>query len=114
MDNNTKSSDSLAPINSTENDGLGSLAQPSYRKSPEHNILTNQIKLYSKNVSSEIVGPKDGVRPEELSKLTGKIKEITDSMAQDREDGKLPYRDLPYQHKSCQKIKELAFMAIIL
>ena len=108
MDKSTKSSDNITSINTTENDSLDSLAQPSYRKSQEQSAMTNQIKLYIKNVSSEVIGPKHGIRPEDISKLAGKIKEITDAMSQDREDGKLPYRDLPFQHKNCLKIKELA------
>jgi len=107
MAKNTKNSDNVTSISNAVNDSLDSLAQPSYRKSQECNVMTNQLKLYTKNVSSEMVGQKHGVRPEELLKLTDKIKQITDTMAQDRDDGKLSYRDLPYQHKNCQKIKDL-------
>jgi len=69
--------------------------------------MTRQIQLYYKNVTAEAIGPAHGLGTDELPKLNGEIVRITEKMRQDRQDGKLPYRDLPYQDQTCRKINDL-------
>ncbi|KPK75747.1 MAG: hypothetical protein AMJ79_09955 [Phycisphaerae bacterium SM23_30] len=68
--------------------------------------MTKQIKLYYKNATCEVVGDEHGVSMEALSQLRPRISEITSRLAHQRFEGKLPYRDLPYQEENCDKIMD--------
>jgi len=69
--------------------------------------MAKQIQLYYKNATSAVVG-KNGLDMAELAGLKGAIKEITAKMDRQRQSGKLPYRDLPYQEEMVEKINKLA------
>jgi len=70
--------------------------------------MAEQIKLYYKNVFTEMVGPEHGLIYEELTRMSNRISTITEKMAQQRQTGKLPYRDLPYRDEMCSKVKALS------
>ena len=70
--------------------------------------MTGKIRLYFKNATSEVVGQDHGISPGELTGLAGRIAEITRAMAQERQAGRLPYRDLPYRDEMCAKVTSLA------
>jgi len=69
--------------------------------------MTQPIQLYYKNATSDIVGPEHGLSTAELTSLSGRIAEITAQMAQDRQTGKLPYRDLPYHDEMYRRVVKL-------
>ena len=56
----------------------------------------DQIRLYWKNATAEVIGDKHGVTDKELKQIAPRIKDLTKQMAEDRKAGKLRYRDLPY------------------
>jgi glucose-6-phosphate isomerase len=69
--------------------------------------MPEQIKLYYKNATSDVVGFEHGISQDELDRLTPQIAQITADMAAERKNGKLPYRDLPYQQEMVAQVKEL-------
>ncbi len=70
--------------------------------------MSKQIQLYYKNVLTETIGSDHGLSLDEIKALSGQIASITAKMAADRQAGKLPYRDLPYQTDNARKIADLA------
>jgi len=86
---------------------LEGLSQPSYRENQDPNVTAKQIQLYYKNATSEVVA-EHGVSREELDRLAPQIREITESMQQQRDAGELAYRDLPYQKQTVETITALA------
>jgi glucose-6-phosphate isomerase len=56
----------------------------------------DQINLYWKNATADIVGEKHGVTEKELKQIAPRIKALHKQMAEERKAGKLRYRDLPY------------------
>lgn len=93
---------------SSQNAVLDSLAEPSYRKEQDPKAMSKPIQFYFKNVTEEIIGPEHGLSKKELDKQAAQIAEITRAMASERAAGNLPYRDLPYQHQTVEKINKLA------
>ena len=63
-----------------------------------------QIRLYWKNATAEVIGDKHGVTDKELKQIAPRIKELTKQMADDRKAGKLRYRDLPYDEDMVDSI----------
>jgi len=70
--------------------------------------MNNQITLYYKNAMAEIVGTEHGLEANELEQLGEQITSIAKQIAQDRQAGKLPYMDLPYQETMCRDVQHLA------
>lgn len=70
--------------------------------------MPERIKLYYKNVTSDIIGPEHGITVEQLKKLTEKTTPLIEQLNEQRKQGKTPYRDLPYDEKSLAKIRKLA------
>ncbi|MFA5554593.1 MAG: glucose-6-phosphate isomerase [Phycisphaerae bacterium] len=70
--------------------------------------MPEQIKLYYKNVSSEIIGSQDGISPEQFKSLAEKTAPIIAELNNQRKSGKIPYRDLPYNQQMPVKIKDVA------
>jgi glucose-6-phosphate isomerase len=64
----------------------------------------DQLRLYWKNATAEMVGEKHGVSESELKQLAPRIKEITKEMADDRKAGHLRYRDLPYDEEMVDSV----------
>jgi glucose-6-phosphate isomerase len=67
----------------------------------------SQIKLYYKNVTAEIIGNEHGVTDTQLKNLAEKISLLILQLNKERKAGKTPYRDLPYNEKTVQKVKKL-------
>ncbi len=70
--------------------------------------MSNQISLYYKNITTEVLDNKNALETSQIEALSGRIAEITTKMAQQRQAGQLPYRDLPYNEAMCQKVQRLA------
>lgn len=66
-----------------------------------------QIKLYYKNVTAEIIGNEHGITDAQLKTLAKKTSPLISRLNKERKAGKTPYRDLPYNEKTAQKVKEL-------
>lgn len=67
----------------------------------------SQINLYYKNVTAEIIGNEHGVTDTQLKNLAEKISPLILQLNKERKAGKTSYRDLPYNEKTVQKVKEL-------
>ena len=67
----------------------------------------SQIKLYYKNVTAEIIGNEHGITDTQLKTLAEKTSPLISRLNKERKAGKTPYRDLPYNEKTVQKVKKL-------
>lgn len=67
-----------------------------------------QIKLYYKNVMSEIIGTEHGITEEQLDSLAKKTEPLIGQLNADRKAGKVRYRDLPYQNDTVRQVKQVA------
>jgi hypothetical protein len=67
-----------------------------------------QIKLYYKNVTSQVIGTEDGITPEDFRLLAEKTVPLIKQLNTKRQAGKTPYRDLPYNKQTLQQVKDLA------
>ncbi len=67
-----------------------------------------QINLYYKNVTAEIIGSEHGITDAQLKTIAEKTSPLISWLNKERKDGKTPYRDLPYNRETIQKVKELA------
>jgi glucose-6-phosphate isomerase len=65
------------------------------------------IKLYYKNVTSQVIGTEEGITPEGLRLLAEKTVPILKQINEERKAGKTPYRDLPYNKQTPRKVKDL-------
>jgi glucose-6-phosphate isomerase len=70
-------------------------------------VPKSQIKLYYKNVTAEIIGSEHGITDAQLKTLAEKTSLLISQLNKEREAGKTPYRDLPYNEKTAQKVKKL-------
>jgi len=70
-------------------------------------VAQSQIKLYYKNVTSEIIGEENGITPDQLKALAEKTSPLIGWLNKERQNGKTPYRDLPFNTKISQQVKEL-------
>jgi len=66
-----------------------------------------QIKLYYKNVTAKVIGREDGITNEQMADLAEKTNPLIAKLNAQRKAGKTPYRDLPYNEKAVQQVKEL-------
>ena len=64
--------------------------------------MPEQVKIYYKNATSDVVGFEHGISQDELDQLIPQIAQITDDMAADRK----PYRELPYQTEMVDEVEE--------
>ena len=70
----------------------------------------DQIRLYWKNATAEVIGDKHGVSSKELKAIAPRIKDLTKQMADDRKAGKLRYRDLPTNEEMVDSVhREVEF-----
>ncbi len=67
-----------------------------------------QIRLYYKNVTSEIIGSEHGITPGQLKALAEKTSPLIRLVNVERKAGKTPYRDLPYGKQTPKQVKDLA------
>ena len=67
-----------------------------------------QIKLYYKNVTAEVIGAEHGITAEQLKDLAEKTSPLIQNLNEERQAGKTPYRDLPFNTETPERVKELA------
>lgn len=67
----------------------------------------SQIKLYYKNVTDGIIGGEHGITNSQLKTLAKKTSPLISQLNKERKAGKIPYRDLPHNSETIQKIKNL-------
>lgn len=67
----------------------------------------SEIRLYYKNVIADIIGDEHGISPEQFRKLAEKTSPLISKLNDERKSGKTPYRDLPFNTKIFQQVKEL-------
>ncbi|MHC4637127.1 MAG: glucose-6-phosphate isomerase [Planctomycetota bacterium] len=65
------------------------------------------IKLYYKNVTSEVIGSKHGITAGQFDSLSRITVPVIQKINDQRQDGKTPYRELPYNTETPQRVKEL-------
>lgn len=68
----------------------------------------SEIRLYYKNVIADIIGDEHGISPEQFRKLAEKTSPLILKLNEERKNRKTPYRDLPFNTKISQQVKELA------
>ncbi|TSA55685.1 MAG: glucose-6-phosphate isomerase [Planctomycetaceae bacterium] len=66
-----------------------------------------QIKLDYKNITSVVIGAKDGITPTQLKSLGKKIKPLISKINKQRKAGKTPFRDLPYNKRISMRVNAL-------
>ena len=66
-----------------------------------------EIKLHYKNVMAEVIGDEHGITTEQLKDLAEKTSPLISRLNKERKAGETPYRDLPYNLKIAQEVKEL-------
>lgn len=67
-----------------------------------------QIKFYYKNVTADIIGAQHGITPAMFDSLAEKTTPLILQLNDERKAGKTPYRDLPFNTQTPQKVKALA------
>ncbi len=67
----------------------------------------SQIKLYYKNVTSEVIGPEHGITADQLKQLAEETSPLMSQLNEEKRAGRTPYRDLPFNKEISQKVKEL-------
>ena len=73
----------------------------------ENSKLRVQIKLYYKNVTSEIIGSEHGITSPQLKDLAEKTLPLISKLNKERKAGKTPYRDLPYNEQMLCRVKKM-------
>ena len=63
-----------------------------------------QIKIDYKNVTSAVIGTKDGITPRQLKSLGKKIKPLISKINNQRKAGETPFRDLPYNKRISRRV----------
>jgi glucose-6-phosphate isomerase len=71
-------------------------------------MAQSQIRLYYKNVTSEVIGEENGITAAQLESLAKETIPIISQVNKERQGGKTPYRDLPYNAKIAAGVKGLA------
>jgi len=66
-----------------------------------------EVKLHYKNVMADVIGNEHGITPEQLKDLAQKTSPLILRLNKERQGGETPYRDLPYNSKIAQEVREL-------
>ncbi len=67
-----------------------------------------QIKFYYKNVLADVIGAEHGITDSRLKALAEKTTPLIKQLNKQRQEGQTPYRDLPFNLKTAEKVKNLA------
>jgi glucose-6-phosphate isomerase len=70
-------------------------------------VAKPQIRIDFKNVTTAVIGAKDGISPAQLKSLEKKIKPLISMINKQRKAGKTPFRDLPYDKRISRGINAL-------
>ena len=71
-------------------------------------MAQSQIRLYYKNVTSEVIGEENGITAGQLESLAKETIPVISQVNKERRGGKTPYRDLPYNANIAASVKKLA------
>lgn len=82
------------------------------KKSENHrerntSVPKEEVKLYYKNVMAGTIGSEHGITPKQLEDLADKTAPLIKNLNKQRQEGKTPYRNLPYKSEISQKVKAL-------
>lgn len=66
-----------------------------------------QIRIDYRNVTSAVIGAKNGITPGQLKSLEKKIKSLISKINNQRKAGRTPFRDLPYDKRISKRVNEL-------
>jgi len=66
------------------------------------------IKLYYKNVTSDVIGSQQGITDTQFKALAEKTSPLIQQLKQQRKAGQIPYRDLPFNDQIATQVKQLA------
>ncbi len=69
--------------------------------------MSNEIKLYYKNVTAQVIGEEHGISKGQFDHLEKQTTALIEKVNQQRKLGQAPYRDLPYNTTNPTKIKSL-------
>jgi len=67
----------------------------------------NEIKLYYKNVKSQIIGDRDGITEKQFQELEKLTTPAIKRVNEERQAGKTPYRELPYKQENLKEVNRL-------
>jgi len=67
----------------------------------------SEIRFYYKNVTAGVIGDENGISSEQFGNLAERTSPLISKLNDERKKGKIPYRDLPFNTKISQKVKEL-------
>lgn len=67
-----------------------------------------RVNLYYKNVTAEVIGEEHGVSAEQFAELADQVKDAIHAVNNARNDNETPYRDLPYNAKYSDSVKQVA------
>ena len=67
-----------------------------------------EIRVYYKNILSDVIGAEHGISVKELDELASKTNTVTKQLNAERKEGKTPYRDLPFNEKIAGQVKSMA------
>jgi glucose-6-phosphate isomerase len=73
----------------------------------DFNVGDSEIRFYYKNVTAGVIGDENGISSEQFRKLAEKTSPLIFKLNEERKSGKIPYRDLPFNTKISQQVKEL-------
>ena len=69
--------------------------------------MQSQIKLYYKNATAKAIGTEHGITEARIEELAEKTSPPILKLNRERKAGRTPYRDLPYNEKAVDEVKEL-------
>jgi len=67
-----------------------------------------KIKLYYKNVTSEVIGDEHGITPQQFKEMADETAPLIKQLNDQRKAGETPYRDLPFRDDIARDVKQLA------
>jgi len=71
-------------------------------------VAKPQIKIDYINVTSAVIGAKNGITPSQLKSLGKKIKPLISKINKQRKAGETPFRDLPYNKGISKRVNALS------
>ena len=66
----------------------------------------SKVELYYKNVMADVVGDEHGITAEQFGQLELEVTQAIHDVNNARIENKTPYRDLPYNSKYAESVKQ--------
>jgi len=70
-------------------------------------VSQTRIKLYYKNVLSDVIGPEHGISPAQFDQIAAKTAPLIPWLNNEKKAGNTPYRDLPFRTDIRDRVKNL-------